>query len=145
MDMDGVRGYKGALTMEERRRRSDSDLCAYCGQPNHYLATCAFASRARQARGTYEHLPLPPPPESAAAAATAAATAAVAAAAAGYPAGYPLVGYPPAGYPPAVFPYPAFQGPFLGPWTPVPPPPITQSPHTTFDTSSLPKNGHPSQ
>ena len=31
MDLDGTRGYKGALTMEERRRRSDAGLCAYCG------------------------------------------------------------------------------------------------------------------
>ena len=47
MDMDGTRGYKGALTMEERRRRSDAGLCAYCGTASHTLATCALASRAR--------------------------------------------------------------------------------------------------
>ena len=61
MDMDGTRGFKGSLTMEERRRRSDASLCAYCGQPGHTLATCALASRSRQARGTYQHLPLLPP------------------------------------------------------------------------------------
>ena len=61
MDMDGTRGYKGALTMEERRRRSDAGLCAYCGQTGHTLATCALASHSRQARGTYQHLPLLPP------------------------------------------------------------------------------------
>ena len=155
MDVDGTRGFKGALTMEERRRRSDAGLCAYCGQPGHTLATCALASRSRQARGTYQHLPLLPPSDSAAAAAAAvaatsaaaAATSAAAAAAAQYPAGYPPVGYPPVGYPPAGFHQAAFpfQGPFPGPWTPLPPPFLPQSPHTTFDTSSLPKNGHPSQ
>ena len=143
MDLDGTRGYKGALTMKERRRRSDAGLCAYCGQPGHTLATCALASRSRQAWGTYPHLPLLPPPDSAAAAAAAAAPTSAAASAAASAAGY-LAGYPPAGFPPAVFPYPAYQGPFLGPWTLVPPPPITQSPHTTFDPA-LPKNGHPSQ
>ena len=148
MDLDGTRGYKGSLTMEERRRRSDAGLCAYCGQFGHTLTTCALASRSRQARGTFPHLPLLPPPDSAAAAATSAAAYAAASAAdypAGYPpVGYPPIGYPPAGFPPAVFPFPAYPGPFPGPWTPFPPPPITPSPHTTFDTS-LPKNGHPSQ
>ena len=48
MDLDGTRGYKGALTMDERRRRSDAGLCAYCGQPGHTLATCTLASRSRQ-------------------------------------------------------------------------------------------------
>ena len=141
MDLDGPWGFKGALTMEERRRRSDAGLCAYCGQPGHTLATCALASRSRQARGTYQHLPLLPPSDSAAAAA-----AAPAAAAASYPAGYLPFGYPPPGYPPAgfsqaIFPHP---GPFPGPWTPVPPPFFPPSPHTSFDPSSLPKNGHPS-
>ena len=76
MDLDGVRGYKGALTMEERRRRSDSGLYAYYGQPGHVLATCAFASCARQACGTYLHLLFLPSPESAAVAAPIAAAAA---------------------------------------------------------------------
>ena len=43
-----------------------------------------------------------------------------------------------------LFPYPAYQGPFPGPWTPVPPPPLPQSSHTTIDPP-LPKHGHPSQ
>ena len=82
MGMDGTRGFKGALTMEERRRRSDAGLCAHCGRLGHTLATCAVASRSRQARGTYQHLPLLPPSDSAAAAAAAVAATSVAAAAA---------------------------------------------------------------
>ena len=45
MDLNGTRGYKGPLTMDERRRRSDAGLCAYCAQPGHTLATCAVAVR----------------------------------------------------------------------------------------------------
>ena len=65
LDLDDPRGHKGALTMDERRRRSDGDLCAYCGLPVHTLATCAAASRSCQARGTIQHIPLLPPPDSA--------------------------------------------------------------------------------
>ena len=59
MDLDGSRGFRGSLTHEERRRRSDASLCAYCGHPGHDLATCPGAARARQARGTYLGFPSP--------------------------------------------------------------------------------------
>jgi len=53
MDLDGSRGRRGPLTIEERRRRSDAGLCAYCGTAGHVLATCPRAAHIRQARGTY--------------------------------------------------------------------------------------------
>ena len=59
MDLDGSRGFRGSLTNEERRRRSEAGLCAYCGHPGHDLATCPGAARARQARGTYLGFPGP--------------------------------------------------------------------------------------
>ena len=63
MDVDGTRTRHGSLTSEERRRRSDAGLCAYCGGVGHQLATCPRAAHIRQARGTFPHLPaLPAPP-----------------------------------------------------------------------------------
>ena len=68
MDVDGSRSGRGPLTPEERRRRADNHLCAYCGQSGHLIATCPNATRFRQARGTfpgYGSSPLPgyyPPP-----------------------------------------------------------------------------------
>ena len=47
MEVDGSRGVRGPLTMDERRRRSDHNLCAYCGQPGHLIATCPGAARGR--------------------------------------------------------------------------------------------------
>ena len=41
MDLDGTRGPRGPLTLDERRRVSDASLCAYCGQPGHVITTCA--------------------------------------------------------------------------------------------------------
>ena len=119
MEVDGTRGRHGPLTMEERRRRSDAGLCAYCAQPGHTLVTCPSAARVRQARGTYLNFPSLPLP----------------------PAG--SLGYSPAGYP-----LPAFQGPYPGPWTSLPPPTFPPpSPHTQFiqPPSPLPKNDSPSQ
>ena len=60
MDLDGTRGPRGPLTIDERRRRSDAGLCAYCGQPGHVIATCP---RRFQVRGVYQAPPgyLPPP------------------------------------------------------------------------------------
>ena len=66
MDLAVTWGYKGPLTMDERRRRSDVGLCAYCAQFGHTLATYAAAVRVRQARGTYQHTPLLPPSDAAA-------------------------------------------------------------------------------
>ena len=53
MDLDGSRGIRGPLNYEERRRRADNNLCAYCGQSGHLIANCPGASRSRQARGTH--------------------------------------------------------------------------------------------
>ena len=118
MDLDGTRGPRGPLSLDERRRRFQAGLCAYCGQAGHTLATCPN-HRHVQARATHlaPGLPAPPP---------------------GYeiipssqliPAGYQLV---PPGLPPPS------QGSYPGPWTPVP------SPHTQF-FPALPKNDFPSQ
>ena len=74
MDLDGSRGPRGALNPEERRRRAEGGLCAYCGGTDHSLATCPRAAHARQARGTFLPLPHFPAPL------------------AGYP--YPSPGYP---------------------------------------------------
>ena len=72
MDLDGTRGTRGPLSADERRRRADNNLCAYCGQAGHLIASCPGATRGRQARGTYPGLdysgyfpppgfPFPPP------------------------------------------------------------------------------------
>ena len=82
MHIDGSRGPRGPLTFEERRRRSDAGLCAYCGGAGHVIATCPKAASSRQARGTFSPLSTLP----------------------ALPAGYP---FPPAGYsPPSSFPGP---------------------------------------
>ena len=96
MDLDGSRGRRGPLTIEERRRRSDAGLCAYCGAAGHALATCPRSTHLRQARGTYQPLPVSLAP----------------------PAGYPYPGYPflPLGG------FPTSHGPFPGPWTTLPNP-----------------------
>lgn len=78
MDLDGSRGRRNPLTNEERRRRADSNLCAYCGAPGHAIATCPKAAHIRRVQGTYQ------PP--------------------GYP--YPGYGFPPLGAPPGPFPGP---------------------------------------
>ena len=57
MDIDGSRGNRGPLSQDERRRRAEQNLCAYCGQYGHVIANCRVSGR-RQARGTY---PSPPP------------------------------------------------------------------------------------
>ena len=54
MDIDATRGFRGALTQEERRRQFDAGLCAYCGKSGHAIATCP---NRYQARGTFQ---LPP-------------------------------------------------------------------------------------
>ena len=74
MDLDGTQGPRGALTPEERRRRTEDGLCAYCGVADHAIATCPRAAHIKQARGPFPHLPLFP----------------------ALPAGYP---YPPTGNP----------------------------------------------
>ena len=61
MDLDGSRTGRGPLSSEERRRRADNHLCAYCGQADHSIATCPTAARVRQARGTFPGFPSPPP------------------------------------------------------------------------------------
>ena len=45
MDLDGTRGARGPLTLDERRRRSDASLCGYCSQPGHLIATCPAVAR----------------------------------------------------------------------------------------------------
>ena len=59
MDLDGTRGPRGALTLEERRRRCDAGLCAYYGQAGHTLNACP---RRVQLRGTFPpgYFPIPP-------------------------------------------------------------------------------------
>ena len=122
MDVDGTRTRHGSLTSEERRRRSDAGLCAYCGAVDHQIATCPRAAHIRQARGTFPHFPaLPPPPAS--------------------PAGYQ---FPPAGYQyPPGFPYPL--GPFPGPWNLLPNPQTPAAAAAAAAAADLPKNSHPSQ
>ena len=92
MDLDGSRGPRGALSPEERRRRAEGGLCAYCGGTDYPIATCPRAAHARQARGTFSHLPnfsaLPP----------------------GYPYPFPSPGYPQP------------QDAFPGPWNLLPNP-----------------------
>ena len=44
MEVDGTRCPRAPLTMEERRRRADASLCAYCAQPRHTLATSPSAA-----------------------------------------------------------------------------------------------------
>ena len=90
MDLDGSRGPRGALTPEERRRRAEGGLCAYCGGADHTIATCPRAAHIRQARGTFSHLPLFP------------------ALRAGYK-------FPPPGYPYSPLVFPPSSGPFPGP------------------------------
>ena len=48
MELDGSHGVRGPLTCDERRRREDNNLCAYCGQSGHLIANYPGA-----ARGTY--------------------------------------------------------------------------------------------
>ena len=49
MEVDGTRGPRAPLTMEERRRRADAGLCAFCAQPGHTLATCPSVAKVHQA------------------------------------------------------------------------------------------------
>ena len=53
MDLDGMRGARGILSHEERRRRADANLCAYCGQPGHIISSCPRRLQAFQARGLF--------------------------------------------------------------------------------------------
>ena len=53
MDLDGSRGRRDPLTQEERRRRAESGLCAYCGASGHTIATCPRTAHTRRAQGTY--------------------------------------------------------------------------------------------
>ena len=120
MDVDGTRTRHGSLTSEERRRRSDAGLCAYCGAVDHQIATCPRAAHIRQARGTFPHFTALPTPL------------------AGYQ--YPPTGYQ---YPPG-FPYPL--GPFLGPWNLLPKPQTSApSAGAAAAAADMPKNSHPSQ
>ena len=58
MDLDGMRARNGgALSQEERRRRADGNLCAYCGQPGHIITACPRRNGGLQAKGIY---PIPP-------------------------------------------------------------------------------------
>ena len=50
MDIDATRGVRAPLTQEERRRRFDAGLCAYCGKPGHISTSCP---NRYQARGTF--------------------------------------------------------------------------------------------
>ena len=38
MEIDGSRGNRGPLNPEERRRRQEQNLCAYCGQAGHVIS-----------------------------------------------------------------------------------------------------------
>ena len=52
MDIDGTGRARGPLNPEERKRRYDAGLCAYCGKPGHVAASCP--NRGYQARGTFQ-------------------------------------------------------------------------------------------
>ena len=86
MEVDGSRRNPGPLNPEERRRRADNNLCAYCGQAGHLIGTCALAARVRQARGTFPGFTSSQPPP---------------------PPGYFI--------PPPGFQFPSLQGPYPGP------------------------------
>ena len=51
MDIDGTGRARGPLPPEERKRRFDAGLCAYCGKAGHVSATCP---NRYQARGTFQ-------------------------------------------------------------------------------------------
>ena len=53
MDIDGTRPVRGPLSQEERKRRFEGGLCAYCGRAGHVSQTCP---NRFQARGTF-HVP----------------------------------------------------------------------------------------
>ena len=53
MDIDGTRPVRGPLSQEERKRRFEGGLCAYCGKAGHVTQTCP---NRLQARGTF-HVP----------------------------------------------------------------------------------------
>ena len=93
MEVDGSRRNPGPLNPEERRRRADNNLCAYCGQAGHLIGTCALAARVRQARGTFPGFTSSQPPP---------------------PPGYFI--------PPPGFQFPSLQGPYPGPWAVIPSP-----------------------
>ena len=119
MDVDGTRGAHGGLTPEERRRRYDGGLCAYCGQPGHVISTCP---RKFQVRGV---VPVPPPSPSPS---------------------FPPPGYPsslPGYYPPPG--YQLVPQTFPTPWTQVPSPHTSFYTPPAALPGTLPKNGPPSQ
>ena len=53
MDIDGTGRARGPLSQEERMRRFDAGLCAYCGKPGHVSASCPNRG-GYQARGTFQ-------------------------------------------------------------------------------------------
>ena len=58
MDLDGLRARNGGpLSHEERRRRAEANLCAYCGQPGHIITACPRRNGGLLARGVF---PVPP-------------------------------------------------------------------------------------
>ena len=58
MDLDGLRARNGGpLSHEERRRRAEANLCAYCGQPGHVITACPRRNGGLLARGVF---PVPP-------------------------------------------------------------------------------------
>ena len=50
MDIDGTGRARGPLTPEERKRRYDGGLCAYCGRAGHVSPACP---NRYQAQGTF--------------------------------------------------------------------------------------------
>ena len=55
MEVDGTKWPQG-LNNEERRRRADNNLCAYCGGAGHAIGTCRKAAHLKL-RGSYAGTP----------------------------------------------------------------------------------------
>lgn len=51
MDLDSTKDGKRfkPLTIEERKRRMDNNLCLYCGEPGHRVPQCPQRNKPRPA------------------------------------------------------------------------------------------------
>ncbi|OMJ17717.1 Retrotransposon-derived protein PEG10 [Smittium culicis] len=47
MEIEGTTTRRTTLTPQERQRRRENNLCLYCGNPGHIIATCPLRSQSR--------------------------------------------------------------------------------------------------